>query len=343
MLKTRHSFWLLGFIVFLAGASSTRAADDVLDVPFIAQKPNYCGPAALAMLANYYGHPVTQDEIASAIYLPDVGGTLTSELGDYARRFNLWVREYHGTLDDLRQKLDAGVPLLVLGKFGDQPHYFVVLGWDKFRQVVTVHSDTRPRYQMRLEDFQMRWDRAGNWTLLVCPPEKATWRLSAEEHNDLGLFFERGGVLGAATEHYVAATQLNPENSYFRMNLGNVLLKQRRLREAVAAFTRALELDAQNADAMNNLAYTYSELGSNLDEAAKLCQQAATLRPARRAYYLDTLGTIYAKQGKLQGAVGTFESALSATTERQASLRAGIEQRLAATRALLTQQSLTEK
>jgi len=218
-----------------------------------------------------------------------------------------------------------------------------VLGWDKFRQIVTVHSDTRPRYETHLEDFQRHWDRAGNWTLLVCPPEKATWRLSAEEHNDLGLFFERAGVLGAATEHYVAAAQLNPENSYFRMNLGNILLKQRRLREAVAAFIRALELDAQNADAMNNLAYTYSEMGSNLEDAAKLCQQAATLRPSRQAYYLDTLGTIYLKEGRLRTALGTFESALAATTERQVSLRAGIEQRLATTRALLTQQPLTEK
>ncbi len=343
MFKTRHFLSFVVFSISLSAASFAQAADDVLDVPFIAQEPNYCGPAALAMLANYYGHPVTQDEIASAIYLPDIGGTLTSELSDYARRFNLWVRQYHGTLDDLRQKLDAGVPLLVLGKFGDQPHYFVVLGWDKFRQVVTVHSDTRPRYEMRLEDFQRHWDRAGNWTLLVCPPEKATWRLSAEEHNDLGLFFERANLLGAATEHYVVATQLHPENSYFRMNLGNILLKQRRLREAVAAFLRALELDPQNADAMNNLAYTYSEMGSNLDEAAKLCQQAVVLRPARQAYYLDTLGTIYVKEGKLQGAVATFESALTAMTDRQVSLRAGIEQRLAATQALLTQRSLTEK
>ena len=343
MFKTRHSLWLVGLFVSLSAVHFVAAADDVLDVPFVAQKTNYCGPAALAMLANYYGHPVSQDEIASAIYLPDIGGTLTSELGEYARRFNLWVRQYHGTLDDLRQKLDAGVPLLVLGKFGDQPHYFVVLGWDKFRQIVTVHSDTRPRYEMRLEDFQRHWDRAGNWTLLVCPPEKATWRLSPEEHNDLGLFYERVGVLGAATEHYVLAAQLRPENSYFRMNLGNVLLKQRRLREAVGAFIRALELDAQNADAMNNLAYAYSEMGSNLDEAAKLCQQAITLRPSRQAYYLDTLGNIYLKEGKLQSAVAAFDSALAATTERQTSLRAGIEQRLGAARARLAQQPLTEK
>ena len=331
---TRRLVFVLLFGLILAPGVA-RADNDVLNVPFIAQKPNYCGPAALAMLANYYGHPVTQDEIASAIYLPDIGGTLTSELGEYARRFNLWVRQYRGSLDDVRQKLAAGVPLLVLGRFGGQPHYFIVLGWDGFRQVVTVHSDTRPRYEMRLEDFQRHWDRAGNWTLLVCPPDKATWRLTAEEHNDLGVFFERTGSLEAATQQYLAATQMHPGNSYFRMNLGNALLKQRRLPEAAAAFARAVELDAQNADAMNNLAYTYSEMGSNLDEAAKLCERAVALRPARRAYYLDTLAGIYLKQGKPREAVATFESALAVTTDRQGSLRSDLEQHLAAAHALL--------
>ena len=322
---------------------SALAADKILDVPFIAQKPKYCGPAALAMLANYHGHSVSQDEIAGAIYLPDIGGTLTSELGDYARRFNLWVRQYRGSIDDLRQKLAAGVPLLVLGKFGEQPHYFVVLAWDDFRQVVTVHSDTRSRYEMRVEEIMRHWDRAGRWTLLVCPPEKATWRLTAEEHNDLGVFFERTGSFEPATQHYVAATQLQPRNSYFRMNLGNALLKQRRLREAADTFARAVELDSQNADAMNNLAYADLELGQNLDDAARLCQQAIVLRPSRNAYYLDTLGAIYLKQGKPQDAIATFESALAAATDRQASLRPDIEQRLAAARATLAQQPLVEK
>jgi tetratricopeptide (TPR) repeat protein len=308
----------------------TLAADDVLKVPFITQKPHYCGPAALAMLANFYGHPVTQDEIAGAIYLPDIGGTLTSELGDYARRFNLWVRQYHGSLDDIQQKLSAGVPLLVLGRFGEQPHYFVVLGWDKFRQVITVHSDTRARYEMRLEDFQRHWDRAGNWTLLVCPAEKATWRLSAEEHNDLAVFFERTGELEPATRHYVAATEMNSQNSYFRMNLGNTLLKLHRFPDAAKAFARAVELDPQNADAMNNLAYAYGEMGENLDEAVKLCNRAVELFPARKAYFLDTLGTVYLKQGKRDEAVGAFRAALAATTDRERPLRAAIQEHLSA-------------
>jgi tetratricopeptide (TPR) repeat protein len=325
---TRRPVFAL-WVAFVLAPCVARAGDEVLNVPFIAQKPNYCGPAALAMLANYHGHPVSQDEIAGAIYLPDIGGTLTSELGDYARRFHLWVRQYRGSLDDVHEKLAAGVPLLVLGKFGGQTHYFIVLGWDGFRQVVTVHSDTRSRYEMRVEDFQRRWDRAGHWTLLVCPPEKATWHLSAEEHNDLGVFSERSGLLESATQQYVAAAQMHSGNSYYRMNLGNVLLKQRRLREAANSFARAVELDAQNADAMNNLAYTYSEMGQDLDEATRLCERAATLLPARKAYYLDTLGGVLLKQGRRDEARAVFEQALAATTDRQQSLRAAIQQHLA--------------
>ena len=327
----RHAVLLL-LCAFVCIPRVALAGDDVLKVPFIAQKPNYCGPAALAMLANYYGHPVSQDEIAGAIYLPDVGGTLTSELGDYARRFHLWVRQYHGSLDDLREKLAAGVPLLVLGRFGEQPHYFVVLGWDSFRQIVTVHSDARARFEMRLEDFQRHWDRAGNWTLLVCPPEKATWHLSAEEHNDLGVFFERAGELASATQQYIAATQMRPENSYFRMNLCNALRMEHRLAGAAKAFARAVEIDPQNADAMNNLAYTYCEMGENLDAAVKLCERAVELFPARKAYFFDTLGTVYLKQGKRKEAVAAFGSALAATTDREQSLRAAIREHLSVIR-----------
>ena len=96
-----------------------------------------------------------------------------------------------------------------------------------------------------------------------------------------------------------------------------------------------MKLDPENADAMNNLAWAYCELGANLDEAVQLCERAVKLRPSSRAYYLDTLGSVYLKQGRVKEAVEAFESALAATTERQSSLRAGIQQRLAAARALL--------
>ncbi len=298
-------------------------------VPFIPQKPGHCGPAALAMLANHYGHTVTQDDIANAIYLPDIHGTLTAELADYARRFRLFVRQYRGSEADLHQKLAAGIPLIVLGKLGANWHYFVVLAAD--RDTVTVHSGTEPLKHLSTETFLRWWNRAGRWTLLICPSEKATWPLTAAEHNDLGVFYEKtNGDLCAAEMHYRQAATLQPDNPYHHLNLGNSLRKQHRLPEAAAAFARAPE----NADALNNRADVLRELGEHLDEAAALCHRAIELMPSHRTWYLDTLGSIRLKQGMRSEAIAAYEAALAATTDRQASLRAGINQRLAAARAL---------
>jgi tetratricopeptide (TPR) repeat protein len=306
-----------------------------LSVPFIAQKPDYCGPAALAMLADYYGHKVSQDEIAAAIYLPEIRGTLTADLANYAARFNLWVRQYRGTQADLRQKLAADVPMIVLGKFGQNWHYFVVLGFDDFDQTVLVHSDSRPGLKVLQDNFFRYWNNADRWTLLVCPPDRVTWKLSADEQNDLGVFLERTGHLAAAAGNYQEATELAPSNSWFQMNLGNALFKQRLFTEAAVAYARAVKLDPENADAMNNLAWAYCELGANLDKAEQLCNRAVKLRPSSRAYYLDTLGSVYLKQRRVKEAIEAFESALAATTERDSTLHAGIQQRLSAARALL--------
>ncbi len=295
-----------------------------IGVPFIAQKPNYCGPAALAMIANFYGHPVTQDEIAGSIYLPEIRGTLTADLAGYAQRFGLWTRQYRGTRADLHQKLSAGVPMIVLGKLGNRYHYFVVLDYRDGE--LLVHSDTRPNLRLREDDFLRWWNRADRWTLLVCPPEKATWNLSADEHNDLGVFLERAGQFAAAAGHYWKAADLAPGNSYFLLNLGNALLKQKLYAEAAAAFRRA----GDNPDALNNLAYAYGELHTNLDEAIALCERAIQLRPSHRAYYLDTLAGIYLKQGRTQEAITTYERALAATTDRQPALRESIQQHLKA-------------
>ena len=295
-------------------------------VTFIPQKDNYCGPAALAMLANFYDHPVSQDEIAGSIYLPQIRGTLTADLADYARRFNLWTRQYRGTRADLHQKLAAGIPLIVLGRLGNQFHYFVVL--DYRGDQLIVHSDKRPHLRLREDDFLRWWDRADRWTLLVCPPDRAAWRLSADEHNDLGVFLERGGELPPAAGHYREAARLAPGNSYFLLNLGNALMKQKLFAEAASVFR-----SANNPDAMNNLAYVYGELNANLDEAVALCERAIQLQPSHRAYYLDTLAGILVKQGKLAEAVAAYEQALAAA--RASSLRDAIQQRLAAARALL--------
>jgi len=289
-------------------------------VPFILQKPNLCGPAALAMVANYHGRAVTQEQLAT--------GSLTIDLLDQARRLGFWARQYRGHRTDLRQKLAAGVPLIVRGEFGANEHFFVALRLDPFRETVTVHTDARPFHEMRFDDFDRFWERGGRWTLLVCPGDQTPWRLSADEHNDLGVHCERTGQFGLAAAHYRTAAELAPRNAWFPMNLGNALAKQKLMSEAAQAYRQAVARDPNNPDALNNLAWAFAELGANLDEAAEFCRRALALQPAHRAYYLDTLGAVLLKRGDTAAAITAFQSALAATTDRQTRLRETIQRRL---------------
>jgi tetratricopeptide (TPR) repeat protein len=280
------------------------------------------------MVAGYHGTNVTQQQIAQAVYQPSARGALSTDLAQHARQLGFWSRLYRGDHRDLQQKLAAGIPLILHGRFGGNEHYLVVVGTDP----IVVHTGARAAVELRREDFDRFWDHSGRLTLLVCPPGKATWKLSADEHNDLGVFLEQQDAFLAAAGHYREALALAPANATYALNLGNALGKQRLFAEAVTAYRQAVKLDPQDADALNNLAWAYGEVGANLDEAITLCERALALRPAQRAYYLDTLGAVLLRQGKTGEAVAALEKALAATTERQAGLRATIRQRLAAAR-----------
>jgi tetratricopeptide (TPR) repeat protein len=127
------------------------------------------------------------------------------------------------------------------------------------------------------------------------------------------------------------------------MNLGNALMKQKLLCEATAAYQRAVKVDPQNADALNNLAHAYLQRGANLDEAAELCQRAVALNPAHRAYYLDTLGDIRLKQKDPHRALDAFVAALAAATDRESSLRDSLQQKIVSVRHFLGEQPLLKK
>ena len=74
---------------------------------------------------------------------------------------------------------------------------------------------------------------------------------------------------------------------------------------------KAIELSTEEElpEAYNALGYLYAEQGINLDEAATLVRRALKSAP-RSGAYLDSLGLIYFKQGKLDAAIENLEQAL---------------------------------
>ena len=93
--------------------------------------------------------------------------------------------------------------------------------------------------------------------------------------------------------------------------IGMAYQMQDDVRRAEIYLRRAIELSSKEElpDAYNALGYLYAEQGINLDEAAALVRRALKSVPKSGAY-LDSLGLIYFKQGKLDAAIENLEQAL---------------------------------
>ncbi|MFN3395872.1 MAG: C39 family peptidase [Thermodesulfovibrionales bacterium] len=138
-------------------------------VPFYPQEDYQCGPSSLAGVMNYYGINISPDDIASEIYSKSARGTLDLEMLFYVERKGLKAEKYRGSLNDLRERIRAGYPLIVLVDYGYGPiqvnHFMVIIGYNE--SGVFANSGREERKFIPFKEFLKVWDRTGNWTLLV--------------------------------------------------------------------------------------------------------------------------------------------------------------------------------
>ncbi|MBW2269390.1 MAG: tetratricopeptide repeat protein [Deltaproteobacteria bacterium] len=83
-----------------------------------------------------------------------------------------------------------------------------------------------------------------------------------------------------------------PDDDELLFNLGVVYGEADRSDEAVSYMRKALEVNPENASAMNYIGYTFAEQGVHLDEAEQLIMRAIELRPDD-GYIVDSLGWVY--------------------------------------------------
>ena len=143
-------------------------------VPFVPQTEYQCGPAALAMVLQYHGLRVSQDEIAEALAIPSLRGTLNLDLERYARRRGWQAQAFPGTLARAKEELQRGRPLIVFQDLGAPPlypvpHFAVLVGYDDRAQAVVLHSGTTAYRVTSYADFERTWARQRGWSLLVTP------------------------------------------------------------------------------------------------------------------------------------------------------------------------------
>ena len=88
---------------------------------------------------------------------------------------------------------------------------------------------------------------------------------------------------------------------------------------AVAQYRRALQLDPEQADVLNNLAWLLATCPAasprNGPEAVRLAQQACELTRFRRTIMVGTLAAAYAEAGRFAEAVATAQKACALAAE----------------------------
>jgi ABC-type bacteriocin/lantibiotic exporter with double-glycine peptidase domain len=140
-----------------------------LSVPFVAQRKDTCGAAALTMVLRYWGRPVLHDQVAGELVEPELHGALGSRLAERARSEGLRAATFTGDLPGLREHVARGRPVLVAWREGGgRFHNVVVVGFDAAG--VLVNDPARgARRRIPLGRFQRLWAAAGHWSLVVAP------------------------------------------------------------------------------------------------------------------------------------------------------------------------------
>ena len=101
--------------------------------------------------------------------------------------------------------------------------------------------------------------------------------LSAEEHNDLGVVYEREGKTDLAEREYRRALKRDSRLVRARVNLGNLEAGAGRWKQAEGQYRRALEVEPSDPDALNNLAHVLLASGGNLEEAEAMYREALAI------------------------------------------------------------------
>ena len=102
----------------------------------------------------------------------------------------------------------------------------------------------------------------------------------------------KAGDLEGAVKAVEELLEQAPDDDELLFNLGVVYGEADRSDEAVSHMRRALEVNPENASAMNYIGYTFAEQGVRLDEAEQLITRAIELRPDD-GYIVDSLGWVY--------------------------------------------------
>jgi ABC-type bacteriocin/lantibiotic exporter with double-glycine peptidase domain len=156
-------FLLFTLIVFKLSFATT------LDVPFVKQRTDFCGPASLSSVMAYFGDKVDQDEIASSVYNPKLKGALITDLQNFAKERGFQTILKSSNIEEIKSFIDQKKPVIALIDLGfwviSKPHYVVIVGYNQ--DGFFLNTGYKEKEFMSYRDLQEKWEKMGKVILVV--------------------------------------------------------------------------------------------------------------------------------------------------------------------------------
>ncbi|MEO8601552.1 MAG: tetratricopeptide repeat protein [bacterium] len=178
----------------------------------------------------------------------------------------------------------------------------------EYRKVPADHEWFVDSQRMIVHLLQQKGDAAGAAAALAQAREQ---RPDEEDLIDVqaGLLREQGN-LPEAIKLMQGLVAAHPDNDRYHFTLGAYYDEAKERAKCVEQMELAIQLNADNAPALNYLGYTYAEQGTRLDEAEALIRRALAISP-HDGFYVDSLGWVYYQRGDYDAAIEQLEHAVA--------------------------------
>ena len=309
--------------------ASTKATV-IPNVPMQKWDIKSCGAGSLSAVLQHHGDPTTMDEW-QAVLPKTRGGVMSIDLVLAARKQGFESELVTGDAALIEAEVRDGRPVILMlqvvqypGKSLDFFHYIVIDGFDPMTHLFrTQFGDGKARWAT-MKRIAGAWKKTKNATIVIRPRDPNADALRA------AVRLEEEGKYALAAHAYREVLQRDPKSVLAWTNLGNAEMQLGRRPAAEEAFRKALELEPDAADTLNNLAWLLFE-EKRIGEAEPLARKAVITKAPDRWLRLDTLARILAARGACDEAAMTFRAAIAAVPDGRKDERASLEQAAAQT------------